>query len=471
MLLDGEGDEVSFGWSSPWPWLEGQSWVINEVDVNTHTATILYFAIISDPHVTVWEENLSFEWKEDTLQITGEELHIHDNIESLAEFVAAYPVDITASPMDYLTNGLLDALTEHADYLYNGALYEPVAATRVLLNLSDKAELSIAEETDKECSVQIHFPGEETDIVVRVVHVGNVGHGESWIPQEGVTFTHASDSVSRTSETVVPMEGEDTQEFTEVGDLDGNGVPEMIGIMNGTGAGEDRAQIAFYLNGEKIYEYEDLLWAFPGDAWWLDLNRDGREEIVFTIYPMVNSMPLTEYTVLTREGNHWKALEIPLGETVLDNAFPITIKASGNPQEILITCEGCGDMIWYNYKGHYQKLAEEPESYMGTIAQQILNTEFSAGEDFGSVAAWGVWQLAPGHYGQEGIPCLVATHGIEGPEGKFDALGNLDVYFHWDKTGKLEILGIQFYSEEDLLASAKMFVSSDAQLEYQRSAE
>ena len=63
LLVNGD-----FGGSSPWPWGE-KSWsgadaagdtgyMPYSVDTKNQTAEILYYAIESDPHVTVWKETI-----------------------------------------------------------------------------------------------------------------------------------------------------------------------------------------------------------------------------------------------------------------------------------------------------------------------------------------------------------------------------------------------------------------------------
>ena len=64
---------------------------------------------------------------------------------------------------------------------------------------------------------------------------------------------------------------------------------------------------------------------------------------------------------------------------------------------------------------------------------------------FGSVCAWGIWDIQSGEY--QGRPCLIATHGIQGYD-KFDFWGELDVYFDYDTKGKIRFLDMQFRNSE-----------------------
>lgn len=65
-MLDGE---LSFGWSSPWPWdMEMASGQPNYriLSVNKSSAEILYYAWTSDPHVTVWHQTLFYQYADGT---------------------------------------------------------------------------------------------------------------------------------------------------------------------------------------------------------------------------------------------------------------------------------------------------------------------------------------------------------------------------------------------------------------------
>lgn len=140
-LLDDNGN---FGWSSPWPWFDEESgmpaYQITQSDDTS--ATILYYAQVSDPHVTVWEETLQYTKKDDKIKVTSEKLQMFNLITHGSEFEAAYPNGIQNTPMDYQTNGLGEIVNEHA-MSANGmspdgeyVLTDPVGAACYFLNLS-----------------------------------------------------------------------------------------------------------------------------------------------------------------------------------------------------------------------------------------------------------------------------------------------------------------------------------------------
>ena len=70
---------------------------------------------------------------------------------------------------------------------------------------------------------------------------------------------------------------------------------------------------------------------------------------------------------------------------------------------------------------------------------------YKEGDDFGSIAAWGIWEICSGTY--DGRNCLIATHGLQGPEGKFDTIGLVDIYFDYNEKGLVNILDMEFRDE------------------------
>lgn len=235
----------------------------------------------------------------------------------------------------------------------------------------------------------------------------------------------------------------------DMGDLDGNGEMEYLLISYENDYSEYNAHLSFYFNGKSIYEYDDLLRMSPGDAEYIDLDSDGKPEIFFTFYPHVNSMPLVEYAVLKCTGSGWKALEMIHGETMLDNGFPISSRYGKEENTIVISCEGLEKEIVYDYTAYYEARVKDYEEYGMDPGEfkEILShyRHFGAGDDFGGIAAWGIWDINSGTY--EGKNCLIATHGLEGPVDNApdrDILGEIDVYFNYNEKGLVNILNMEF---------------------------
>ncbi len=189
-LLDDNGN---FGWSSPWPWFDEESGIpayqITQSDDTS--ATILYYAQVSDPHVTVWEETLQYTGKDDKIEIAHEELHMFNFIAGGTEFEAAYPKGIQNTPMDYQTNGLGETLNEHAmsangmspDSEYD--LTDPMEAAQYLLNLlrnDGKVEITADKKDKTQVELKVHFT--EDDITHHITMIHPWGEDGIWVVGE-----------------------------------------------------------------------------------------------------------------------------------------------------------------------------------------------------------------------------------------------------------------------------------------------
>ncbi len=186
-LLDDNGN---FGWSSPWPWFDEESgmpaYQITQSDDTS--ATILYYAQVSDPHVTVWKETLQYTRKDDKIEIAHEELQMLNFIASGSEFENAYPKGIQNTPIDYQANGLGETLNEHAisangmspDGEYN--LTDPMEAAQYLLNLlrnDGKVEITADKKNKTQVELKVHFT--EDDITHHITMIRPWGEDGIWV--------------------------------------------------------------------------------------------------------------------------------------------------------------------------------------------------------------------------------------------------------------------------------------------------
>lgn len=186
-LLDDNGN---FGWSSPWPWFDEESGIpayqITQSDDTS--ATILYYAQVSDPHVTVWKETLQYTRKDDKIEIAHEELQMLNFIAGGTEFENAYPKGIQNTPMDYQANGLGETLNEHAisangmspDGEYN--LTDPMEAAQYLLNLlrnDGKVEITADKKDKTQVELKVHFT--EDDITHHITMIRPWGEDGIWV--------------------------------------------------------------------------------------------------------------------------------------------------------------------------------------------------------------------------------------------------------------------------------------------------
>lgn len=186
-LLDDNGN---FGWFSPWPWFDEESgmpaYQITQSDDTS--ATILYYAQVSDPHVTVWKETLQYTRKDDKIEIAHEELQMLNFIAGGTEFENAYPKGIQNTPMDYQANGLGETLNEHAisangmspDGEYN--LTDPMEAAQYLLNLlrnDGKVEITADKKDKTLVELKVHFT--EDDITHHITMIRPWGEDGIWV--------------------------------------------------------------------------------------------------------------------------------------------------------------------------------------------------------------------------------------------------------------------------------------------------
>ena len=248
----------------------------------------------------------------------------------------------------------------------------------------------------------------------------------------------------------------------EFEDLDNNGVEEYAKVYQIDTEQENICRYIFYWNGEAIYEYENSYGMSPGEAEYLDLDGDGQKEIFLTFWPKVNSMPLMEYVVLKQKTDmSWETLEMIHGEEIYQNAFPISITKGKNEWEAVISCGDLEKEIIFDLAFYRSKLEEQWEKEESEYKEylEIVISDYKRGfpeesewYTFGSVCAWGIWNIKSGKY--QGQPCLIATHGIQGYD-KFDFWGELDVYFNYDAQGKTRFLDMEFRNSESWTGTAK----------------
>ena len=177
-----------------------------------------------------------------------------------------------------------------------------------------------------------------------------------------------------------------------------------------------------------IWEYSEVNYVEPSRVEYLD--EDGEKEIFYTFAPRVNSAGLVEYVVLKQKGDKWQPLQMQQEGNLAENNFAVSVIYQGN-YNVEISCEGIEKTIAYNVQKHYERMVED-------------DTVAVAGDEYGCLAAWGMWDIEPALYDNEVKNCLVATYGIQGLAEKHDFFGYLDVYFNYDSEENYQILDLQF---------------------------
>lgn len=186
-FLEEDGEQIFFGWSSPWPMFGEQLYRILSADDGR--AEILYYAGDSTPHLYVWRETLELERQGETFRVKSDTLEMLDNISSVEAFYQAYPDGvISGTPMDYEKNGLGEALNRNAVQQRDASDYAKLFDVRMaalnLLNIDgyEEGKITVASEmTGETARVRITFQEDDVSVEVRMVQPwGEVG---IWIPQ------------------------------------------------------------------------------------------------------------------------------------------------------------------------------------------------------------------------------------------------------------------------------------------------
>lgn len=180
----------SFGWSSPWPWGSeeaGEQPNYRVLSVTDTSAVILYYAWTSDPHVTVWRQEISYRYSEKKKAIAVSDVSndILDNIETAGQFYAAYPNgEISHTRMDYTFNGAGEALNQNGMLDSSWVFKKPDAAALYLLNISSDPALVKTEvlEQNGEAVVTMAFLKDGGSARVRMVRLFGEEHN-IWVPK------------------------------------------------------------------------------------------------------------------------------------------------------------------------------------------------------------------------------------------------------------------------------------------------
>lgn len=184
----------SFGWSSPWPWPWADRTDYYTVVEQTDTeAVILYYAWVSDPHVTVWRETLKVaKTTAGGLRVGEEQLTYLEDIDTYEKYMQAYPNGIAGTPMDYVTNGAgevihqqaTDAENEYA-YVYTCWLSPETAVVAQLNLLDDSAIVKVnAGKQKADGSVPVTITFVESGDEVSLTMIQPYGKDSIWVVQD-----------------------------------------------------------------------------------------------------------------------------------------------------------------------------------------------------------------------------------------------------------------------------------------------
>ena len=170
-------------------------------DDGDHTVDIIYYVWTSDPHVSVWREQITLTQDTDEYVVSKEKLTYLDDISTVEEFLSAYPFGIKDTLMCYYEgNDMGEALNNNAllsSGNYYKDLFDPATAVYDLLNIGNKGNMRTEVETSDDqnsCEVKIHFP----DGIIEISMRRPFGENGIWVPYDY--------SVVDTSENLLTMQ-------------------------------------------------------------------------------------------------------------------------------------------------------------------------------------------------------------------------------------------------------------------------
>ena len=141
-MLEQTEDGYTFGISSPWP-DESQRRITSEDGKDDVKAEIWYYAWTSDPHVSVWKEEITFIMTDEGYRVTDSSLTYFDSITSEEQYMDAYWGEGGYHFTDYEERGFVEAINYQTEYdSANGesdrnAVYRsPETAAEYIMNLT-----------------------------------------------------------------------------------------------------------------------------------------------------------------------------------------------------------------------------------------------------------------------------------------------------------------------------------------------
>lgn len=154
-MLDKTDGVYSYGYSSPWP---DEFWrtIPTGEGKEEGTSEIRYYAWTSDPHVTVWKEEITFIKTDHDAEgsvephsdyrVTDSTLTYYNSIASEEEYMDAYWGDGAYHFADYVERGFVEAINFQTEYDMennaddrNAVYRSPETAAEYIMNLSDGA--------------------------------------------------------------------------------------------------------------------------------------------------------------------------------------------------------------------------------------------------------------------------------------------------------------------------------------------
>ena len=189
ILLDQTDGEYTFGYSSPWP----DEFRLT-VDEEAQKAVLHYYAWSSDPHVTVWREEMSFVRTPDGYRVTDSRIRQFDHIAAMEEFEEAYWVFDAYQFVDYVERGYVEAINEQTAYDReagveqdrNAVYRSPRTAAAWILNLTGGESVANGDSNGRAVVTYTFADGSRIRIPMRNAnYTGKTGNSENPDAAEG----------------------------------------------------------------------------------------------------------------------------------------------------------------------------------------------------------------------------------------------------------------------------------------------
>jgi len=145
----------TFGESSPWPWTKEYM-----MDVKGNQVLISFYAMTSDPHVTIYQDRITLQEKNGTAKIEKESFRTFDDIKSKADFDQAYKHNGKYQYYDYKKRELAGPIMTHMQDrpdLYADYAKADTAAVYILNLAKGTAQINEMNDTLDACSVEYTF--------------------------------------------------------------------------------------------------------------------------------------------------------------------------------------------------------------------------------------------------------------------------------------------------------------------------
>ena len=156
MLLEKAGDGYTYGYSSPWP-IDFRLYI----NWDEQTADIWYYAWTSDPHISVWKQEVQYTLVGEEYKVVKSSIDFLNNISSKEEFDNAYLVNNEYYFVDYEELGFVDAIKYQIEAAENFAMdntvyFRPETAAAHILGLTGGVGIVVGDYTS-EATVRYTF--------------------------------------------------------------------------------------------------------------------------------------------------------------------------------------------------------------------------------------------------------------------------------------------------------------------------